>query len=482
MGQAKDAKGAGLRRWERLKASRLRVQLRQTSSTTPHPPTPSPPSLQVYSCFSLQLHFNPGLSVKMMLKPFRIRRLYDTEAGVIQITAPQYDQTIRSTPEAALTYLDDDDGDNILVGSAIELEQRLDDPVATSHIRRHTRPTSSGSPTSDMHTFDISHTSASLATWRDHEAYSSKNLRKAASLSPISQDFATGLAVPSAVVAQPTEFKPSAQFRLNPRNIQHQKTFSRQKQQLLQEQDPHREHPHPLNEPESEHGLPAQNGRTQEAENPVSMPVGQATISKGPALPECATMPPSVSLEDIVAGALSGPFADVLESASENLRIASRRVRESDARAVGDILNGFKDIVTEVGKIGKAMIEAFGGEAFTTSQPATATVSSKVEDPASSNLNENKRIESEQPKTTEPDSLNVEPKLPPQPTVEPQHRATQVPRAEIYTQEIPLRGQAYHFPTVSHGHPQLPEWKTPTCNECMKKTVGYDYRLSSAPG
>ena len=418
-----------------------------------------------------------------MLKPFRIRRLHDTEAGVIQITAPQYDQTIKSTPEAALTYLDDEDGDNILVGSAFELEQRLDDPVPRTHICHHAQPASSGSPTSDMHTFDITHTSASLATWRDHEAYSSKTLRRAASVSPISQHFAAGIATPSALVTQPTEFKPSPRFRISPRHVQHQKTFSRQKQQLLQEQDGHRELPQPLNEPESERGLPAQGARAQQPENPVSMPDGQATVSKGPAQPEHASMPPSVGLENIIAGALNGPFADVLETASENLRIASSRVRESDVRAVGDILNGFKDIITEVGKIGKAMIEAFDDKAFTTSQSATATASSNKEGMVSSDLNEKKQIETGQPRTTKPDSLNAEPKLPPQTTVEEQqHQATQIPRAEIYTPEVPPHRKAYKFPNISHTGPQLPEWKTPTCNECMKKTVGYDHRTSNSPG
>ena len=107
----------------------------------------------------------------MMLKPFRLRHLHGQDAGVVQITSNQYTSTINSQPDATLTYLDDDDGEVITVGSAFELEQRLDEPVCYND----------GARLSPMHIFDIQQSAASLAVWREHEAYSSKILRKTVS-------------------------------------------------------------------------------------------------------------------------------------------------------------------------------------------------------------------------------------------------------------------------------------------------------------
>ena len=87
--------------------------------------------------------------------------------GLVSITKSQYDSTIRSTPDAKLLYLDDDDGELITVGSSFELSQRLDEPVVR-HIPVDGKY---------VHIFDITHYSDSVAEWRDHEAYSSKTLR-----------------------------------------------------------------------------------------------------------------------------------------------------------------------------------------------------------------------------------------------------------------------------------------------------------------
>src|SRR5689334_1545579 len=142
----------------------------------------------------------------MMLKPFRIRNLYGSNYGVVQITAAQYNSTIISQPDAVLTYLDDDDGEVVTVGSSLELIQRLDEPVLVLHQQQQQQQqqeqqqeqpngqwfgavdpqqfAARGSDSSPvvmptaLHTFDIQHTSGSLATWREHEAYSSKAFRK----------------------------------------------------------------------------------------------------------------------------------------------------------------------------------------------------------------------------------------------------------------------------------------------------------------
>lgn len=72
-----------------------------------------------------------------MLKPFRIRDLLDDDEdrngddvtfvksnensnleprdGIVQVTSSQYDDTVARNPEARLSYVDEDDGEAILV-------------------------------------------------------------------------------------------------------------------------------------------------------------------------------------------------------------------------------------------------------------------------------------------------------------------------------------------------------------------------------
>ncbi|KAL5340058.1 hypothetical protein BJX70DRAFT_130732 [Aspergillus crustosus] len=89
-----------------------------------------------------------------MLKPFLIRDLHeepqpqdlldDAESdlynatdvsvgpqrrhGLVRLAAADYDEIAYIHPQARLTYLDDDDGEIITVGSSLELAQRLDEP------------------------------------------------------------------------------------------------------------------------------------------------------------------------------------------------------------------------------------------------------------------------------------------------------------------------------------------------------------------
>lgn len=75
----------------------------------------------------------------MMLPPFRIRNLRrsistaDTDThsrvstelgapdhhGIVQVSAPEYDATISTHPEAKLKYMDEDDGEVITVSSSV---------------------------------------------------------------------------------------------------------------------------------------------------------------------------------------------------------------------------------------------------------------------------------------------------------------------------------------------------------------------------
>lgn len=133
-----------------------------------------------------------------MLKPFRVRDLYDPtpvgEAtpdqpawsqcfdtpsdragirkeggsssrrdGIVQVSSREYDEVIAKDPENKLSYVDDDDGETILVGSSLELTQRLDEPIwglsplNTSVLDR-------------MHIFDIRNRSENaLNTWKEFD-------------------------------------------------------------------------------------------------------------------------------------------------------------------------------------------------------------------------------------------------------------------------------------------------------------------------
>ena len=67
-----------------------------------------------------------------MLKPFRIRELLNAvddttprqgdgngnaRDGVVRVTSSQYDETVTTNPEARLSYVDEDDGESIMVSS-----------------------------------------------------------------------------------------------------------------------------------------------------------------------------------------------------------------------------------------------------------------------------------------------------------------------------------------------------------------------------
>ncbi|KAL3438372.1 hypothetical protein BDV09DRAFT_192264 [Aspergillus tetrazonus] len=121
-----------------------------------------------------------------MLKPFLIRDLHEdpysqdivedtasdlynaTDAGVspqrphglVQITRADYDEIAYLHPQARLSYLDDDDGDIITVGSSLELAQRLEEPASHN--------TDTGFP-STIHLFDIRRTKSVIDIWRRYE-------------------------------------------------------------------------------------------------------------------------------------------------------------------------------------------------------------------------------------------------------------------------------------------------------------------------
>ncbi|KAL9014355.1 MAG: hypothetical protein Q9173_000998 [Seirophora scorigena] len=84
------------------------------------------------------------LLAEMMLPQFRVRKWGAPVDGdpvshpgsgnqnfnaLIRITSTEYDEIIAKCTPSALSYIDEEDGETIRVGSSLELAQRLDDPV-----------------------------------------------------------------------------------------------------------------------------------------------------------------------------------------------------------------------------------------------------------------------------------------------------------------------------------------------------------------
>ncbi|RAH54314.1 hypothetical protein BO85DRAFT_379751 [Aspergillus piperis CBS 112811] len=120
-----------------------------------------------------------------MLKPFQIRDLHGSPShtsaevpsastqpltrepssprarrGIVQLSAPQYDDLASNHPRARLTYVDDDDGEIITVGSSLELSQRLDEPIDLAH---DPMPQEATEP---MHLFDIRRSNSITELWK----------------------------------------------------------------------------------------------------------------------------------------------------------------------------------------------------------------------------------------------------------------------------------------------------------------------------
>ena len=61
------------------------------------------------------------------LPPFGIWELRENELlSLVQVDEQQYQATISSRPDATLSYVDDDDGERVTIGSGLELRQRLE--------------------------------------------------------------------------------------------------------------------------------------------------------------------------------------------------------------------------------------------------------------------------------------------------------------------------------------------------------------------
>ena len=259
-----------------------------------------------------------------LLPPFGIRELNGPEAapGVIQITGRQYTSTIRSQPDATLHYVDDDDGEIITVGSSLELQQRLDEP-----LKRPARPflPSLCNDNEMMHIFDIQQSAGSLAVWRDHEAYSSKSLR---AKSPVKDD-TTSLQSPVSPISLephitippslPTQPKPQTEVHLDTQPTSSPAVKST-----------------PNNSTKASPSLPAPPAHEQ-----ITAQIDQAFGSL------CEGI--QAQLE---------PLADFLETAADGLRKAAEKTAESDTTTIENVLAGFKGIWTELGQMSREFLDS----------------------------------------------------------------------------------------------------------------------------
>jgi hypothetical protein len=253
--------------------------------------------------------------------------------GVIRINEPQYNSTLKSHPDAALRYLDEDDGETITIGSGFELRQRLEEPIPQHKavvVGEHL--TDELSIPQDLHIFDIQRSSNSIATWMDHEAYSSKVLQ---SFSPPT----TGSVTDAPKEGDPTTCSTSQEPELA--GVQEDTPPS--------ELDMYEE----MHDKEVQATSPTLTNHNLAQASPDSSVVASQQIS------DAGEKIVSNSLDGIASNldAHLDTLADFLQNTSKALRIVAEKTRESDMSAVESILSGFNTIFGEVGKLAKAVLE-----------------------------------------------------------------------------------------------------------------------------
>ena len=282
--------------------------------------------------------------------------------GLLHISVPQYDSTIKSYPDAALTYHDDDDGEEITVGSGIELEQRLAEPI------RHGKRVSIQSILQlqrdcdqRIHLFDIKNSADSRAVWNEHAAYSSKSLREYYNSSseersweeiaseesspepsrPVTKKWAPLPPVPSFNFAK--QFAsvppvPSLNLGSRPRPITSMKDF----------------------DASMAAGEAAAAAASQEAIKALEQAESQPQI---PQVSSTSTLdrPASDPLREFVEMHI-GTFADFLDSAAGVLQSVAQKTRDADTTPVESMLCGMKEILSEVGQLGMEVLNGLEHE------------------------------------------------------------------------------------------------------------------------
>ncbi|RMZ91773.1 hypothetical protein DV736_g976, partial [Chaetothyriales sp. CBS 134916] len=268
-----------------------------------------------------------------LLPPFGIRELYDTRTGILHISQSQYESTVRSYPNAVLSYVDDDDGEVITVGSGLELQQRLGEPIRAANRRPNSRLQGSTSRRGSMddsmvHLFEIQHSDNVLAIWREHEAYSSKSLRSDRTSSVESDPEAAAtpfVQQPDTVPADPNPTPPASQ-------------------------------PEPF-DPQPKVHSSAQLPNSVENTN-VSL---AATASiKAPSNDF------RQDFDTVFSAACRGleslGLADILDNTAQALHSLAQKTRDTDASPVETLLGGLKDVATEISKLGLEVLNDLNKE------------------------------------------------------------------------------------------------------------------------
>ncbi|EXJ94624.1 hypothetical protein A1O1_03020 [Capronia coronata CBS 617.96] len=266
-----------------------------------------------------------------LLPAFAIRDLNgaETPPAVVQITAHQYDSTVQTEPDVVLSYMDDDDGELITVGSSFELEQRLDEPA-----RHSTMPipmplkTSPDAEDSMMHIFDIQHNGKSLTTWKNYEAYTSKKMTSGG---------------PPATAGKVNQYEStSPQSQSAPKASAHEASMGQvivkpdqsTKDSLLSN----------LNAP------PAMSEHATSGATPTAPKSGRSS-DKGSSWSDNQLF----ELFDNLGLSLA-PIANMLDTAAVGLRQVADKTAKAEPVPVEDLLSGLKAIIADVGELGREVL------------------------------------------------------------------------------------------------------------------------------
>lgn len=284
-----------------------------------------------------------SFSSQRLLPPFAIRDLNGSEAapGIVQITADQYDDSIKDEPDDVLTYMDDDDGEVVTVGSALELEQRLDEPAKHSTVPVPTTlKTTSTSDTAEdrmMHIFDIRHENKKVSKWQDIQKSTRQTMKNFADreLGSTSSQAQVALYLDS-ILPQP----PQAAFHA-PEAESSSNTSSAHSEHAPQEPQIDQV---TTSSAMSEHVT----NSAMPTERKLSQPSELTSTELDRAMGEM--------FKDL--GSHLGPVADFLESTARSLRRIAEKSANADASPVEDVLSGFKEILSDVGQLGLECLAA----------------------------------------------------------------------------------------------------------------------------
>lgn len=271
------------------------------------------------------------------LRPFGIRNLNGTDErhGILHISSPQYDSTLKSHPDAVLTYVDEDDGETITVGSGLELEQRLEEPAARAAARvssfRHSCACAQFDD-QEVHLFNIKHTPKNVTVWKEHECCSSKSQGRR---TDCSSRLSTAFGV------RTTNFVPDEENHLELSSaVMHPELPLRK---LL---NPDFSKSTPRHEEES----------IEKSKTPI-------TSSAIPAEYEARFTHGLEAMEKPL-----GMFADLLDSTAEILCKTAQKTRKADSSPIETFLGGMKNIITEVGQLGLEVLQAIEEDLIKTKQ------------------------------------------------------------------------------------------------------------------